>query len=314
MSSVQLRSELFVLDTPPCHGLPGLKMTAKRYTTPISDSQGLTLLFAHAVGAHKEHWEPMLRYLFLHQKSGQLHSCIREAWSFDWLNHGDAAIINKAALERRPPGDVSVSEWGAAIASFIRSPYVRDHRLVGFGHSAGSSAIMLSTREFPLREKPFIALFLIEPSMLTPELWESHLVEEEAEIKRRMSAALHRRHVFDTREEAVNYFRERKRWNELDPDVFNVFVEHGLHSVVTQNGSEKEIKLVLKCDRCHEAFAYQDIESHLEAIDQYTRICNTVPVHIVFGSKHDYMSAAFSMFYLLLTRSLVTVHLIFKTA
>lgn len=53
MSSLQLRSELFVFDTPPLHGLPGLKMTAKRYYTSSSDSRGLTLLFAHGIGARQ---------------------------------------------------------------------------------------------------------------------------------------------------------------------------------------------------------------------------------------------------------------------
>ncbi|KAJ8593950.1 alpha/beta-hydrolase [Rhizopogon salebrosus TDB-379] len=268
-------------------------MTANRYTTSFSDSQGLTLLFAHGVGAHKEHWEPMIRYLFIHQKLEQPHSCIREAWCFDWLNHGDAAVINRATLERRPPGDVPATEWATAIASFVRSLYIMDHRLVGIGHSAGNSAIMLSTREFPLRKQPFIALFLIEPSMLTRELWEFHLLEAEAGVRKRTTAALRRRHVFDNLEEAANYFRERKPWNGLDPDVFNVFIQHGLHSVVIQSGSEKETKVALKCDRRHEAFAYQDIQSHFEATDQYTRICNAVPVHIVFGSKHDYIPSYF---------------------
>jgi len=53
MSSVPLRFELFVLDTPSCNGLPGLKMTAKRYTSHFSDPQGLTLLFAHGVSARQ---------------------------------------------------------------------------------------------------------------------------------------------------------------------------------------------------------------------------------------------------------------------
>jgi hypothetical protein len=83
---------------------------------------------------------------------------------------------------------------------------------------------MLSTRAFPLHKQPFIALFLIEPSMLTRELWESHLLEAEAGVRKRTTAALHRRHVFDNLEEAANYFRERKPWNGLDSDVFNVFI------------------------------------------------------------------------------------------
>jgi hypothetical protein len=27
---------------------------------------------------------------------------IREAWSFDWQNHGDAAVLNREALANRP--------------------------------------------------------------------------------------------------------------------------------------------------------------------------------------------------------------------
>lgn len=289
MTSLQLRSELFVLDTPPRHGLPGLKMTAKRYYTPFSDSRGLTLLFAHGVGAHKEHWEPMLRYLFSHQNLEQPPNRIREAWCFDWLNHGDAAIINKAALKRRPPGDVSIAEWAAAIASFVRSPFLRGHRLVGFGHSAGSSAIILSTRAFPLRNQPFIAVFLLEPSMLSRELWMSHLLEGETLMRRSTRATLRRRNMFNTREEAANYFRERKPWTGYDSDVFDVFTQHSFHSVVIQNGSEEETKVTFKCDMHHEALAYQDIESHFEATDQYTRVCRVVPVHIVFGTIHDYV-------------------------
>lgn len=53
----------------------------------------------------------MLRYLFSHQNLQQ-QSCIREAWCFDWLSHGDAAVINKTALERRSPGDVCESDNG----------------------------------------------------------------------------------------------------------------------------------------------------------------------------------------------------------
>ncbi|KAG1882652.1 Alpha/beta hydrolase fold-1 [Suillus subluteus] len=292
MSSLQIRSEQFVFDTPPLHGLPGLKMTAKRYYTPFSDSQGLTLLFAHGIGSHKEHWEPMLRYLFSHQNLQQP-SRIREAWCFDWLNHGDAAVINKAALERRSPGDVSIAEWAAAIASFVKSPFLRGHRLVGVGHSAGSSAIILSTRAFPMRNQPFVAVFLLEPSMLTRELWTSHLMERETLMRRSIRATLRRRSVFDTWEEAANHYRKRKPWAGYDHEVFDIFAQHGFHSVGVQDGSKEETKVALKCDLHHEALAYQDVESHFEATDQYTRLCHVVPVHIVFGTVHDYIPSYF---------------------
>ncbi|KAG2364218.1 Alpha/beta hydrolase fold-1 [Suillus spraguei] len=292
MSSPQLRSELFVFDTPPLRGLPGLKMSAKRYYTPFSDSQGLTLLFAHGIGAHKEQWEPMLRYLFSHQNLLQPDR-VREAWCFDWLNHGDAAVINKAALERCSPGDVSIAEWAAAIASFVKSPLLRGHRLVGLGHSAGSSAIILSTRAFPMRNQPFVAVFLLEPSMLTRELWMSHLIERETLMRRSMSATLRRRGVFDNWEEAANYYRNQKPWSGYDHEVFDVFKQHGFYSVSIQEGSKVETKVALKCDLHHEALAYRDIESHFEATDQYTHLCRVVPVHIVFGTIYDYIPSYF---------------------
>jgi hypothetical protein len=41
----------------------------------------------------------------------------------------------------------AATEWAAAIASFVRSLYIMDHRLVGIGHSAGNSA--MSVTKFP---------------------------------------------------------------------------------------------------------------------------------------------------------------------
>ena len=132
MSSLQV--EPFVFDCPPtpsaiCHRNASdgrLKITAKRYTLENSadNAEGFTLLFAHCIGSRKsgsvenhsgtdrphelkkkkdkEQWEPTISRLFHQQK----HKCavrrIREAWSFDWQNHGDAAILNQKAIESLP--------------------------------------------------------------------------------------------------------------------------------------------------------------------------------------------------------------------
>jgi hypothetical protein len=52
----------------------------------------------------KEQWEPVIQHLFKSQSSKCKSYRIREAWSFDWQNHGDAAILNRAALKLRPEG------------------------------------------------------------------------------------------------------------------------------------------------------------------------------------------------------------------
>lgn len=44
----------------------------------------------------KEQWEPTIQAIF-EKASNQSPNMIRirEAWSFDWQNHGDAAVLNK---------------------------------------------------------------------------------------------------------------------------------------------------------------------------------------------------------------------------
>jgi len=100
-----------------------LKIVAKRYTMASStnDGRGLTLLFTHCIGARtcfssfstflmkervvdKEQWEPVIQHLFKSQSSKDNGYRIREAWSFDWQNHGDAAILNREVLKFRPEG------------------------------------------------------------------------------------------------------------------------------------------------------------------------------------------------------------------
>ncbi|KAF7974887.1 hypothetical protein HWV62_11027 [Athelia sp. TMB] len=85
-------------------------MAAKRYTDADRGStDGITLLLAHGAGSpllkaiqDKEQWEPTLDKMFeaQHRKVGAMR--IREAWAFDWQNHGDSALINRDALHTRP--------------------------------------------------------------------------------------------------------------------------------------------------------------------------------------------------------------------
>lgn len=86
---------------------------------------------------------------------------MREAWAFDWQNHGDAALLNRDLLVSNRAYGVCASpspiwpsylsfanavplaayEWGAAIASFLRSSRMHGKRIVAIGHSAGAGAM-----------------------------------------------------------------------------------------------------------------------------------------------------------------------------
>jgi pimeloyl-ACP methyl ester carboxylesterase len=82
-----------------------LLITAKRYWRPPESSLSLdplTIIFAHGNGFHKKKWEPTIDELYvLLDKAGI--DKIRDVWSIDIPNHGDAAILNEQTLVVHQP-------------------------------------------------------------------------------------------------------------------------------------------------------------------------------------------------------------------
>lgn len=94
-----LTYESYVFDPRPRYPL---LTTAKRYWHPqlfSDDPDALTLVFTHGTGFHKEQWEPTFEHLCeLLERSGHPNIKLREIWSIDCPNHGDAAILNEEEL------------------------------------------------------------------------------------------------------------------------------------------------------------------------------------------------------------------------
>lgn len=89
----------FVFDPRPNYPL---LVTTKRYRTrndsTIHDPNALTLILAHGTGFHKEQWEPTISDLW-NIVSGREGVAIREVWSIDCPNHGEAAVLNETTLQ-----------------------------------------------------------------------------------------------------------------------------------------------------------------------------------------------------------------------
>ena len=70
---------------------------------PISSvpSNRTRFLFTSPELAGKEEWDLVISSLFKLQSSKDEPFRIREAWSFDRQNHGDAAVLNSHALFER---------------------------------------------------------------------------------------------------------------------------------------------------------------------------------------------------------------------
>ena len=137
-----------------------LLITANRY--PFSENPGgLTLVFAHGTGFHKEQWEPTIEDLKKLDDTG----IIREVWSIEAPNHGDSAILNEEVLrlgytpiceygyqrrrEKRLMGLlVGWEEYTRAIHLFLsgfgkglEGVDFSKHKLVGVGHSMGAVSL-----------------------------------------------------------------------------------------------------------------------------------------------------------------------------
>lgn len=96
----------FVFDARPSYPL---LIKAKRYTPASSLNvgeahgsnahvKGVTLILAHCTGGHKEIWEPTLSDLWT-VISTKKDFPIREIWSIDCPNHGEAAVLNEQTLK-----------------------------------------------------------------------------------------------------------------------------------------------------------------------------------------------------------------------
>ncbi|KIL71144.1 hypothetical protein M378DRAFT_182764 [Amanita muscaria Koide BX008] len=283
MSSLAVKS--FVFDCPSSSassmGGDALKITANRYTLEDSaeNMEGVTLLFTHCIGSHKEQWEPTISRLFRQQK----HKCpahqIREAWSFDWQSHGDAAVLNREAIRSRSEDCISAYEWASAIAAFLRSPYMKDHRVVGLGHSAGAAAVLISTNEFAINDSPYVCVVLIEPTMASRDSFYSRYEEHKAAVEFAVNTTSGRRDTWNSKDDAFAYFMKRVPWKNWDPRVVRLLVEHGLQAT---GGAVQ-----LKCDKRQEALSYGDTEPHFEGANLISRLCHSLPIHLVFGARDD---------------------------
>ncbi|KAK9450908.1 Alpha/beta hydrolase family-domain-containing protein [Limtongia smithiae] len=69
-----------------------LQIAVNRYIPLKKDENGLTLIFLHCSGLQKESWEEVIRLLFEQDLP------IKEAIAFDWVGHGDSAVLNEGKL------------------------------------------------------------------------------------------------------------------------------------------------------------------------------------------------------------------------
>jgi len=249
---------------------------------------GLTLLLLHANSLHKETFEPTLRHLFEAVDKDKRYQ-IDEVWALDAVHHGDSGLVNAQNL-----GSLFIwSDHARDILNFIlhflpeqatpsalptylsRVPPeasetrkrlgLAGRKLVVVGHSFGGCAAALAAHSVPA---PFSGLVLADPVILSESAKEFHLLEQRPEY---VIAALSRRSVWQTREEAYSLMRKSPFFGAWDPDVLRIYVEYAL--VEDANGHVR-----LKCTNVQEAAVFADYTRCLEARFTLRHIDDRIPM------------------------------------
>ncbi|KIP03129.1 hypothetical protein PHLGIDRAFT_111245 [Phlebiopsis gigantea 11061_1 CR5-6] len=283
----RLKHESYVFDPRPKYPL---LITANRYWDPehtSTDSDALTLIFAHGTGYHKEHWEPTLDHLYaLLARANNNKVKIREAWSIDCPNHGDAAILNEEVLTWGYLPTFSWEEYARSIHMFLAGLGTgvdvdfTKRRLVGIGHSMGAISLMLVNTYMPTIE--FASLVLVDPMLVRDALREDEPINLHTPAERR-------RDIWPSFDEALKSLQSRGSFKIWDPRVLEVYVRHGMRPLPTSTYPDKTDGVTLKCPKLQEAACYKSDIGRVRAYNYLHTLCVALPVHIIYGAINDYL-------------------------
>ncbi|TFK18656.1 hypothetical protein FA15DRAFT_675110 [Coprinopsis marcescibilis] len=278
--TADIKIENFAFDPIKPDGIElNLVMTAKRYTTSTStqNTKGLTLLFTHSIGAFKECWEPTIETLYANHNPENESLRIREIWSFDKPNHGDAALINADKLHGRPRG-VPASEFALQLLTFVNSPLVKGHRLVPIGHSNGCDGWMLATKYIDLSRIPYLATILVESGHMPSKVMDENSELIDFLVSTATKLTLKMKDRWASKEEALKFFSKSRAWSTYDPAAIKLVVEHGLYELPNGEG------VTFKSPKEQQALGYgSETPEHREAGHQVGEVARYIPVYLIQG-------------------------------
>lgn len=158
-----------------------------------------TLLFVHATGFHGRIWDRVIEPLQGH---------------------------HSIALEQRGHGrseKVKVQHWkvvGQDVAALVHTLDVKD--IIGIGHSMGAHALVQAAAD----SDAFARLVLLDPTIMTPELYQGPRLP--LELEGGMHPAAKRRNHFASVEEMMQRLATKSAFPLFDPQVFRDYCQHGL--------------------------------------------------------------------------------------
>ncbi|RDX44654.1 hypothetical protein OH76DRAFT_1051913 [Lentinus brumalis] len=269
-----------------CHDRP-LRALAYRYVPhernpqDTSDRATCSLLICSGLALQNETWLPVIKRLYQYTSQSHSRVSIHSIWVIERPNHGDAALLNEAALKEHYRVIFGGIQFAAAIRAFLGSTILSDVErvnLIAVGHSAAGSSI-LRAMEPATSNLPISRLMLVEsPIFDREEAWEPMQV-----LYKAVAASNARRKTsWSSVEEAMDYFKARFPCKVYHPEVWQIMSE----TYFRKDPSNPE-RVTTKTTVEQETASFLDDGTHLEAFKYLRKIFHILPTHIILGEGED---------------------------
>jgi hypothetical protein len=116
--------------------------------------------------------------------------------------------------------------------------------------------------------------------ILSNELW---LLTKEPRLELSLSlgeAIKRRKDTWPSKEDAIIWMKKRFPWNCWDERVLQQFADHGLYQA-----NPKSPAVTLKTSKHQEGYCYPDIEGYIGGMEEYFRVCQRLPFHLIYGQE-----------------------------
>ncbi|KZS94481.1 hypothetical protein SISNIDRAFT_453407 [Sistotremastrum niveocremeum HHB9708] len=284
--------ETFVVEPRP--GYP-YHVSGTRYTQEpskfrgIGTKRGLSVIFLHATGLHKETWQPAIECLLRTNGSESATSAapwIEEAWSIECPNHGQSFLLNAEALRQHYNNEWPLTNYAQAVYEFVtRKPGGHDiisRNLVGVGHSVGAVTLILLSESTP--RIPFQSIVLCDPFMGPISDVKYRLGMSAAAVSRT------RQDVWLSRGHAEKYFQTTPFTRDWAPETKALYCKYAVvDHPASQRGGRFSFKgVTLACPRDQEAEYFraqtEDTLCYQLLAKLYAR---KIPVHLIHALRGE---------------------------
>ncbi|OAX33191.1 alpha/beta-hydrolase [Rhizopogon vinicolor AM-OR11-026] len=262
----------------------------KRAQVCSDGKKGLTLLLAHGIGFPKEIWEATLRYLL----SSPSASLIDEVWSWEAVQHGDAALVNESNLSgiydwrdnardiahfllHYLPEDASskalpthLQLLPATISGYRQTKGFLSRSVVAVGHSFGGCSSIFATIDFPAL---FSSVVLVDPFIVPNGTVFLQLANTLASLARRDS--------WPSREEALRLFKASPFFGAWHPDALQLYLTYGLCE-------DSQGRVKLKMSSLQESLVLVDRTGPIEAWELLERVDERIELRWILPGKPSY--------------------------